>query len=181
MLEDPESFWVPNRGGACTAASVLAALGLLGLKSLPELGAVTLALGARDAYGPPGLLDYFGLPRRRARLDRRIEALAGAQGLAIRSRTRPALPGLPVRPAKDELLVANLAWGQEKPGLYGTWGWNILRPQTYSTGGHSVLLIAVEGRQWLVLDPNHPGLQRWPRPGLVVTLTRIHRLLDRAA
>ncbi len=175
MLDDPESAWVANRGGACTAASVLAALRLLGLKSPLELGAVTLALGARQPYGPPVLLDYFGLPGRRARLDRRIEALAGEQGLAVSALTRPTVPGLPVRPAKDELLVANLAWGQERPGVYGTWGWNILRPHTYSTGGHSVLLTAVEGRQWLVLDPNHAGLQRWPRPGVAVTLTRIHR------
>jgi hypothetical protein len=70
--------------------------------------------------------------------------------------------------------VVNLAVGQEQPGRYGTWGWHPLRPRTYSTGGHSVLLATVEpGGAWVVLDPNHRGLQRWPRPGLAVTTTRI--------
>jgi hypothetical protein len=74
------------------------------------------------------------------------------------------------------MLVANLAWGQERPGVYGTFGWNPLVPSTYAIGGHSVLLAAVEDGGWLVLDPNLPGLQRWPRPGLALTVTRLSRL-----
>ena len=84
------------------------------------------------------------------------------------------MPGWPARPREDELLVVNLAWGQEAPGRYGSWGWHPLRPSTYSTGGHSVVLAEVrEGGGWTVLDPNHEGLQLWPRPGLAVTVTRL--------
>jgi hypothetical protein len=72
--------------------------------------------------------------------------------------------------------VANLAWGRERPGVYGSFGWNPLKPGTYSTGGHSVLLVATDGPGWLVLDPNHAGLQHWERPGLAVTRTRITRV-----
>jgi hypothetical protein len=165
--------WVANQGGACTTASVLAALGGLGAAGLPDLAAATLALGARQAYGAPGLLDYVGLPGRRAPLDLRVEALAASCGLTVRSRSGLVPPGWPLRPRPDLTLVANLAWGQERPGHYGTWGWNPLLPATYSTGGHSVVLAAVEAREWVVLDPNHKGLQRWPRPGLAVTVTRI--------
>ena len=167
--------WVPNRGGACTTAAVLAGLGALGARELPELGAATLALGAATAYGAPALLDYVGLPGRPAPLDVRIERLALAHGLRVRSRSRlvAALPSQ--RPRDGEALVVNLAWGQEAPGVYGTWGWHPLRPATYATGGHSVLLAAVRGREWLVLDSNHRGLQRWPRPGIAVTATRIRR------
>ena len=83
------------------------------------------------------------------------------------------LRGRSVAPRPDEALIVNLAWGEETSGVYGSFGWNPLRPRTYSTGGHSVLLVAVEGSEWLVLDPNRPGLQRWPRPGLAVTVTRL--------
>lgn len=167
------SAWVRNEGGACTTASVLAALGGLGVAGLPDLAAATLALGARQAYGAPGLLDYVSLPGRRAPLDLRVEALAADHGVEVRSRSGLVLPGWPLRPRAGEALVANLAWGQERPGHHGTWGWNPLLPATYSTGGHSVVLAAVEGRSWVVLDSNHEGLQRWPRPGVAVTVTRI--------
>jgi len=166
---------VPNQGAACTTAAILAALGALGAEDLPELGAATLALGARVPYGAPGLLDYVSLPGRRAPLDLRIEAVARERGIAVKSHSGLVLPGMRLRVLPDEVLVANLAFGQEAPGAYGTWGWHPLRPRTYSTGGHSVVLAGVEGRCWLVVDPNHEGVQRWPRPGWAVTVTRIRR------
>jgi hypothetical protein len=165
--------WVPNEGGACTTASILAALGGLGARDLPDLGDATVALGAAESYGAPALLDYVGLPLRPAPLDRCVEALAAAAGLAVRSRSGLVLRGRRPRPEPGEALVVNLAWGQEAPGRYGTWGWHPLRPATYATGGHSVVLAAVEGAGWVVVDPNHRGVQRWPRPGLAVTVTRI--------
>jgi hypothetical protein len=144
--------------------------------TIPDLAAATLALGAAEPLGAPALMDYVALPGRRAPLDERVEALALGQGLRVRCRTSLTIPGWPLLPAEGEVLVANLAWGQERPGVYGTFGWNPLIPNTYATGGHSVLLAAVQERGWLVLDPNHPGLQRWPRPGLAVTVTRLSRL-----
>jgi hypothetical protein len=168
--------WVPNQGGACTTAAVLAGLRVLGAPALPDLAAATLALGAPEPYAAPALLDYVSLPGRPAPLDRRVEALAARLGLRVRCRTSLTVPGRLLQPAAGEVLVANLAWGQERPGAYGTFGWNPLQPGTYATGGHSVLLVAVDGEAWLVLDPNHPGLQRWPRPGLALTATRISRL-----
>ncbi len=173
-LDGLVSAWVPNRGGACTTASVLAGLGALGASDLPALGPATLALGAAGPYGAPALLDYVSWPGRRAPLDRRIEALGAGRGFPVRSRSGLVVPGWPARPREDELLVVNLAWGQEAPGRYGSWGWHPLRPSTYSTGGHSVVLGEVrEGGGWTVLDPNHEGLQLWPRPGLAVTVTRL--------
>jgi len=165
--------WVRNRGAACTTASILAGLGALGARGLPDLEAATLALGAAVPCGAPALMDYVSLPGRRAPLDVRVEALAARAGLAVRCRSGLVALGWRVRPAPGEALVANLAWGQEAPGVRGAWGWHPLRPATYSTGGHSVVLAAVEGRGWVVLDPNHRGLQRWPRRGLAVTTTRI--------
>ena len=168
-----EKVWVANSGAACTTAAVLAGLGVLGARGLPDLGTATRELGAPVAYGAPGLMDYVSLPGRRAPLDLRIEALAAGAGLAVRARSGLVARGRRVRPARGEVLVANLAWGQERPGVYGTWGWHPLLPRTYTTGGHSVLLVGVEGPGWLVLDPNHRGLQRWPRPGLAITVTRL--------
>jgi hypothetical protein len=159
---------------------VLAGLGLMGASDLPELGAATLALGASVEYGAPGLLDYVSAPGRRAPLDLRIEALAERHGVPVRSRSGLVVPRWPLRVRPSEVLVANLAWGQEAPGVYGTWGWHPLRPATYSTGGHSVLLVGVEAGGWLVLDSNHRGLQRWPHPGVAVTVTRISRRWFRA-
>ncbi len=165
-----------NRGAACTTASVLAALGALGAFDLPALGPATLALGAGLPFGAPGLLDYVSWPGRRAPLDRRIEALAAGRGFPVSSRSGLVVPGRRLGPAPDELLVANLAWGQESPGRFGTWGWHALRLATYSTGGHSVVVGEVRsGGGWTVLDPNHQGLQVWPRPGLAVTVTRLRK------
>jgi hypothetical protein len=154
---------------------VLAGLGALGAGGLPDLGAASVLLGAPFAFGAPGLLDYVSWPGRRAPLDVRIEALATVHGLRVRSSSSVLPPGWPLHPpaAGAGVLVVHLAWGQEAPGRYGTWGWNPLRPATYSTGGHSVLLAEALSGRWLVLDPNHPGLQRWPRPGFAVTATRI--------
>ena len=167
--------WVPNQGAACTTAAVLAGLGALGATDLPELGPATLMLGARVPFGAPALLDYVALPGRRAPLDERIERLAARHGLEARADTRLVAPGRPLRPRPGEVLVANLAWGMEAPGVYGSYGWHPLRPSTYAVGGHSVLLAGVQGREWLVLDPNRPGLQRWPQPGVAVTATRLRR------
>jgi hypothetical protein len=169
-FSDP-SAWVQNEGAACTTASLLIALGLLKVPSLPALGPTTLALGAAHEYGAPGLLDYVS-----GRLDRRVEALAAERGVAVRSRTGLVLPGWPLRPRPDQVLVAHLAWGQERPGVYGTWGFSPLRPATWWTGGHSVVVLeSVAGGGWRVLDPNHPGIQDWPRRGVAVTATQLHR------
>jgi hypothetical protein len=164
---------VANQGGACTTASILAALGALGAHDLPDLAAATVALGARVPYAAPALLDYVSLPGRRAPLDVRVEALAAAAGRPVRSRSGLVARGWRPQPRPGEALVVNLAWGQEAPGRYGTWGWHPLRPATYATGGHSVVLAAVDAGEWLVVDPNHEGVQRWPRPGVAVTVTRI--------
>jgi len=172
-----EAARVANQGAACTTAAVLTGLGALGARDLPELGAATLALGAKARYGAPALLDYVSLPGRRAPLDRRIEALAAAHLAGVRSSSRLVFPGWPLWVRRDEVVIANLAVGQESPGVWGTWGWHPLRPQTYSTGGHSVVVAGVEGRSWLVVDPNFERLQRWPRPGVAVTVTRIRRAL----
>ncbi len=165
--------WVPNRGAACTSASILAGLGALGADGLPDLETASVRLGAAAPLGAPGLMDYVSLPGRRAPLDLRIEALAGAAGLAVSSRSGLVIPGLPLRPVPGEALIANLAWGQEAPGRRGAWGWRPLQPATYATGGHSVVLAAAGHDGWKVLDPNHEGIQAWPRPGLAVTVTRI--------
>lgn len=167
----------PNQGAACTTAAVLTGLRALGAAGLPEVTPAAIELGARAPAGAPGLLDYVGLPgMRRAPLDVRIEALAARCGLAVRSRTGPVLP-VPtsrLRPDRGEVLIAHLAWGQEAPGRRGAWGWHPLRPTTYSVGGHSVVVAAVEpDGSWAVVDPNHPGLQRWPRPGVPITVTRL--------
>jgi hypothetical protein len=167
--------WVPNQGAACTTASILAGLGALGARGLPDLAAATLALGAAEPCGAPALMDYVSLPGRRAPLDVRVEALAAASGQPVRCRSALVAMGWRLRPAEGEALIANLAWGQEAPGVTGTWGWRPLRLATYTTGGHSVLLAAVDRDGWVVLDPNRRGLQRWPRPGYAVTATRIHR------
>ena len=165
---------VQNMGGSCTTAAVLTVLGGLGARALPALPEATLALGAAGMLMAPGLLDYVSLPGRRAPLDERIEALSARHGLRVSSRTALVIPGLPQRPRAGEVLVTNLAWGQEAPGHYGTWGWHPLRPVTYTTGGHSVVLAGIEASgAWLVVDPNLPGVQRWPRPGVAVTVTRI--------
>ncbi|HLQ60540.1 MAG TPA: hypothetical protein VK131_01620 [Candidatus Acidoferrales bacterium] len=178
MAVDKEIYlraWVRNQDAACTSACVLAALGALGARDLPDLGAASLALGAARAYGAPGLRDYVAWPGRRAQLDLHIEALARAHGLEVSSDSALALPGWPLRPRPGEALIVHLAWGQEAPGRYGAWGWNPLRPATYSTGGHSVVLVEVDGG-WTTLDPNLPDLQAWPRPGLATARTRIHGL-----
>ena len=168
-----ESAWVANRGAACTSASTLIALGLLGVPDLPPLEAATTALGASTPYGAPGLLDYVTLPGRRSPLDLAIEALAAARGRPVRSRTGLVFPWPPLATGPGSILVAHLAWGQERPGVYGTWGFHPLRPATWATGGHSVVVLAGGGGPWRVLDPNHQGVQQWPRPGVAVTATRI--------
>ncbi len=91
--DELEAARVANQGAAGTTPAILTGLGALGARDLPELGAATLALDARVPYGAPALLDYVSLPWRRAPLDRRVEDLAGAHGVAVRSRSRLVLPG----------------------------------------------------------------------------------------
>jgi hypothetical protein len=167
------SVWVQNQGAACTTASLLIALGLLGVPDLPALGPATLALGAAQEYGAPGLLDYVSGPRRRAPLDLGVERIAAERGVAVRSRTGLVVPGWPLRTRPREVLVAHLAWGQERPGFDGAWGFSPLQRGTWSTGGHSVVVLEAGRGGWRVLDPNHPGVQAWPRGGIAVTRTRV--------
>lgn len=169
-----EQGWVENRGEACTTAAVLAGLAALGAHNLPDLATATRLLAGRE-YGAPGLLDYLSWPGRRAPLDRRVEAMAAAAGLPVESRSGAVLPGAPIHPRPASVLVTHLAYGQEAPGRYGTWGWHPTRPSTYSTGGHSVILAAVTDAGWTVLDPNFQTLQRWPRPGLATAVTWLER------
>src|SRR5205807_9031843 len=116
-------------------------------------------------YGAPALLDYVSLPGRRAPLDLRIEELARGCGLDVDSRTGIVVPLWQLRPRDGEALIVHLAWGQEKPGQYGAWGWNPLQPATYSTGGHSGALVRVDATGWPGLDPNLEHLQERPRDG----------------
>lgn len=167
-----EDSWVQNRGAACTSACVLAALGAMGASGLPDLAVGSKFLAGAE-YGAPALFDYVTLPGRRAPLDLKIEALARGHGLPVRSQTTVVLPGLRQRPKPDEVLIVHLAFGQESPEHYGSWGWNALQPSTYSTGGHSVVLAALDGPGWTVLDPNRPALQSWPRPGIATAHTRL--------
>jgi hypothetical protein len=169
-----QQAWVENQGAACTSASLLIALGLLGVPGLPALGPATLALGAAREYGAPGLLDYVSLPGRQAPLDLRVEKLAAERGTLLRSATGLVVPFLALRTRPGEVLVAHLAWGQERPGRHGTWGFSPARPATWSTGGHSVVVVDAGPPGWRVLDPNLPGVQEWPRPGIAVTATRLH-------
>jgi hypothetical protein len=167
-----ERSWVQNQGAACTSSCVLAGLGALGVPGVSDLATGSAVL-AGQAFGAPALLDYVTLPGRRAPLDLRIEKLAADHGRAVRSLSQVVLPGRPLRPTADEVLIVHLAYGQEAPGRYGSWGWHPLRPSTYSTGGHSVVLAALDGGGWTVLDPNRPGLQSWPRPGIATARTRL--------
>lgn len=169
-----EQGWVENRGAACTTAAVLAGLAALGAPNLPDLATATRLIAGRE-YGAPDLLDYISWPGRRAPLDQRVEAMAAGAGLAVRCRSAAVLPGVPLHPRPAAILVAHLAYGQEAAGRYGTWGWHPIRPSTYATGGHSVILAATTDAGWTVLDPNFPTLQRWPRPGLATAVTRLER------
>ena len=175
LIDTLKSAWVRNQGGACTSAAVLAGLGALGAAGLPDLGSGSVLLGAGVPFGAPALLDYISWPGRLAPLDVRIEALARAHGLRVWSRSGVVLPGRPLHPPAGGVLVVHMAWGQEGPGRYGTWGWHPLRPATYAMGGHSVVLVETHGPEWLVLDPNLPELQRWPRPGWATAKTLILR------
>lgn len=170
---DTSRVWVRNQGAACTSASLLIALGLLGVPDLPGLGEATRRLGAAREFGAPGLLDYISLPGRRAPLDLRVEQLAAERGLPVHARTGLVLPGWPLHPVAGEALVVHLGYGQERPGTYGTWGFRLLDRATWDTGGHSVVLLEAGSEGWRVLDPNLPGMQRWPRPGIAVTRTRL--------
>jgi len=168
-----ERAWVQNQGAACTSASTLIALGLLGVPDLPDLAVASIALGASVPFGAPGLMDYVTLAGRRAPLDVRIERLAAERGVKVRSRTGLVAPWPALRTRPGEVLVAHLAWGQEQPGVYGAWGFHPFDRATWSTGGHSVVVLEGGRGPWRVLDPNHRGIQEWPRPGIAVTATRI--------
>jgi hypothetical protein len=159
---------------------VLTALRALGAQHLPPLEEATMLLGAPAPLGAPPLRSYLRLPgQARAALDVRAEALARAHGIEVRSRTSLA-PPWPAPSATDRgdcVLIANLAYGQERPGRRGTWGWHALHPATYATGGHSVIFAGVlPGGGRVVIDPNLPAAQRWSSAGWTVTTTRIRRL-----
>src|SRR4030081_1911102 len=96
-----EKSWIQNQGAPCTSACVVAALGALGGKHLPDLATASTILAGRP-NGPPGLLDYVTLPFRRAPLDLRIEDLAVAHGVRLSSRSEVVLPGLRARPGDGE-------------------------------------------------------------------------------
>jgi hypothetical protein len=166
--------WVRNSGAACTSASLLIGLGLLGVPDLPSLREASRLFGATADFGAPGLLDYLSFPGRRAPLDVRVERLAAARGHPVSSRTGCVLPTLPLRAPSSggEVLVAHLLYGQERPGVYGCWGFRPLDRRTWATGGHSVVVLET-GRRWKVLDPNHEEIQEWPRPGIALTTTRL--------
>src|SRR5262252_1996821 len=89
--------WVANQGAACTTASILAGLGALGARDLPDLAAATMALGAREPYGAPALLDYVSLPGRRAPLDLRVEALARTHEIVVGSHSGLVVRGRRLR------------------------------------------------------------------------------------
>lgn len=167
-----EDSWVQNRGAACTSACVLAGLGAMGATGLPDLAAASGFLAGAE-YAAPGLFDYVSLPGRRAALDVKVESLARDHGLALSCHTSIVFPGSTQSPNPDEVLIVHLVYGQEAPERYGTWGWNPLVPTSYSTGGHSVVLAALDGPGWTVLDPNRPALQSWPRPGIATAHTRL--------
>lgn len=168
----------PNQGASCTTAAILTVLRAMGANDLPDLARATVRLGAAAPYGPPPIRAYVRWPwRRAAPLDRAVEALAAGSGVTVRCRTSLRFPWPAPRLLPDSSMVANLAYGQEQPGVTGTWGWHPLRPKTYANGGHSVVMAAPHaGRGRLVVDPNWPGVQRWSRPGWSVTVTRIWRL-----
>ncbi len=170
---DPARVWVRNAGAACTSASLLIGLGLLGVPRLPTLPEAARLFGASAELGAPGILDYLAWPGRRAPLDRRVEALAAARGRRVASLTRLVLPGRPLRALPGQVLVAHLLYGQERPRVYGYWGFRLLDRGTWDTGGHSVVLLGPADRGWRVLDPNWEGVQAWPRPGIAVTTTRL--------
>lgn len=167
-----KAAWVANAGPSCTTAALLAGLGALGVPGLPGLEEGTREL-AGAPLAAPALLDYVSLPGRRSRLDTRLERLAARLGRPVRSQTRVVLPGWPLRAAEGAVTVAHLAWGQERPGVYGTWGFHLLDRASWDSGGHSVVLVDGGRGRWRVLDPNHRGIQEWPRPGLAVTVTRV--------
>lgn len=171
-----EKSWIQNQGAACTSVCALASLGALGAQDLPDL-ATGSAFLAGQPYNAPGLLDYVSLPGRRAPLDQRIEQLGAEHGITVRCTSELVVPGWPQRPIDGEVLIVHLAYGQEAPGRYGTWGWNLFRPASYMTGGHSVVLAALDGNGWTVLDPNRPGLQNWPRPGIATARTRLRLMI----
>lgn len=168
----------PNQGASCTTAAILTVLRAMGARELPDLARATVGLGAASPYGPPPIRAYLRWPwQRAAPLDRAVEALAAGCGLHVRCRTSLRTPWPAPRPLPGSSLVANLAYGQEQPGVRGTWGWNPLRPRTYANGGHSVVIAgAGERGERLVVDPNWPGIQRWRRPGWSLTITRIWRV-----
>jgi hypothetical protein len=177
---DLDRVWVRNQGAACTSACVLIALGILGVPGLPPLGEATRLLGAAADFGAPAVLDYVSLPGRRAPLDLRVERLAAERGVGIRSRTGLVPPRWTARAAPGEVLVAHLLYGQEAPGRYGFWGFRLLERASWGSGGHSVVVLGAGPGGWSVLDPNLPGAQRWSRPGVAVTATRLKRALPPA-
>ncbi len=171
---------IANVNASCTTAAALTALGALGASGLPGLAEATRLMsdGGR-AYHPPKFTDYIAVPfLRRAPIDVRIERIAAAAGINVRSSTRPCLVPWRLRgPGAGEVVIGNMAFGQEAPGRTGSWGFNLLRPRTWAEGGHSLIIAARRGRGYDVVDSNIDGVQHWARRGLAATSTRV-RLVE---
>ena len=174
---------VSNHGNSCTSASLLIALGGLGAKELPELGPATLQFGGQGMYESPKISDYIGIPfLRRAPIDVRVESVAAASGLRVRSKTRLSLVPWRLRaPKAGEAVVGHMLKGWEGPGKYGAWNisnsFKFLDRRTWGANGHSVVVAGSEGKKgYAVVDSNHRELQHWPTRGIAVTSTRIRVL-----
>jgi hypothetical protein len=177
--------YVPNQGDSCTSAAVLNSLGALGAQHLPGLDQASAAISGVGSFQPPRLTDYIGIPfLRRAPIDSRIEKFAASHGLKVRSTTRLSL--IPSKlapfasnltmPGAGETLIGHMAYGQERPGVWGWWGFNLLKPTAWNRAGHSVIIAGAQGSGWAVVDSDNPGIQQWARPGWAMANTRIQVL-----
>ena len=177
--------YVPNEGDSCTSAAVLNSLAALGAQNLPDLSEVSAAISGVGPFQPPSWTDYIGIPfLRRAPIDSRIEQLAASHGLKIRSETRLSLvPSKLTSLASNltmagpgETLIGHMAYGQERPGVWGSWGFDATKPSDWSKVGHSVVIAAAEGSGWAVIDSDNAGIQHWAKPGWAMATTTIQVL-----
>ena len=75
-----------------------------------------------------------------------------------------------------ETLIGHMAYGQERPGVWGSWGFDLTKPADWNSAGHSVVIAAAEGSGWAVIDSDNPGIQHWARPGWAMATTTIQVL-----
>jgi hypothetical protein len=177
--------YVPNEGDSCTSAAVLNSLAALGAQNLPDLAEVSAAISGVGQFQAPRITDYVGIPfLRRAPLDSRIEQLAASHGLKVRSETRLSLVPSKVvplssnltMPGAGETLIGHMAWGQERPGVWGSWGFELTKMSDWNKVGHSVIIASAEGSGWAVIDSDNAGIQHWTRPGWAMATTTIQVL-----